>query len=82
MPPSLSPGLSYSEHSSSGDNAPVLLAGKSRDGTGGEAGLLDGAALASHVLGRHRCGCVKHYITVSRYTRVFWSRNFMPCDLM
>lgn len=49
-------GLSYSEHSGSGDDAPVVLAGEHGDGAGGEAGLLDSAALACHVFGRHRYG--------------------------
>ena len=77
-------GWSYSKHSCSSDNAPVLLAGENGDGAGGEARLLKGAALASHVLGRHCCVCVENCIAVSQYTslcRIFETiRCYLICE--
>ena len=67
---------SYSEHSGSGDDAPVLFAGEHRDGAGGEAGLLDGTALAGHVLGRHRFVGVENCIAVSfHFGPILYSRG-------
>jgi len=45
-----------SKHSRSSDDTPVLLACKGRKGAGREAGLVEGTALACHLLGWHCCG--------------------------